>query len=124
MPEVQDVNGNCVAYPSAGENAANDYGNIGYVPPIALTLDGFGTLYIADCDEIRSVSPSGTITRVIGGWPLPCSGESCPGGTDPAADVVIAGVQGVVVHGSSLVFGVPAVNSDDTFTGYIASLRF
>lgn len=124
MPEVQDVDGNCVAYPSAGENAANDYGNIGYVPPIALTLDGFGTLYIADCDEIRSVSPSGTITRVIGGWPLPCSGESCPGGTDPAADVVIAGVQGVVVHGSSLVFGVPAVNSDDTFTGYIASLRF
>ncbi len=123
MPEIQDVNGNCVTYPAVGENAANDYGNIGYVPPIALALDRSGNLYIADCDEIRRVSPSGTITRVLGGWPLPCNGESCPGGTDPAADVVIAGVQGLVVHGSSLVFGVPAVNSDDTYTGYIASLR-
>ena len=50
--------------------------------------------------------------------------RSSAAGAVAAADVVIAGVQGVVVHGSSLVFGVPAVNSDDTFTGYIASLRF
>ena len=46
------------------------------MPPIALALDRSGNLYIADCDEIRRVSPSGTITRVLGGWPLPCNGES------------------------------------------------
>ena len=124
MPEIENVNGNCVTYPSAGDNIADDYDINGYVPPIALAVDDSGNLYIADCDEIRRVSPSGTITSVLGGWPLPCQGASCPGGTAPAADVVVAGVQGVVVHGSSLVFGIPAVNSDGTYSGYIGSIKF
>jgi sugar lactone lactonase YvrE len=123
MPEIEDINGNCVTYPSSTDNIADDYDINNYVPPIALALDDSGNLYIADCDEIRRVSPAGRITRVLGGWPLPCQGGSCPGGTDPADDVVVAGVQGVVVHGSSLVFGVPAVNSDHTYAGYIATLK-
>jgi sugar lactone lactonase YvrE len=124
MPEIQNINGNCVTYPSAGDNIAFDYDINDYVPPIALAVDDSGDLYIADCDEIRRVSPSGLITRVLGGWPLPCQGASCIGGTAPAADVVVVGVQGVVVHGSTLVFGIPAVNSDDTYAGYIGSIKF
>jgi sugar lactone lactonase YvrE len=95
----------CTAAPSCGDGGAATAAQLGF--PQAVAVDRSGDVYIADTgdNEVRKVSPRGTITRVAGNGSACTSAPACgdggaalraslnaPGGlaVDAAGDVYIA----------------------------------
>ena len=93
----------CSAPPACGDGGPASEAQLSF--PDGVAVDRSGNVYIADTgdNEIRKVSPNGTITRLAGNG-VACSTPPACGDGGPAASAQLATPFGVAVDGSGNVY--------------------
>jgi sugar lactone lactonase YvrE len=93
----------CATAPSCGDNGVATAALLNF--PGGIVVDPAGNAYVADAgdNEVRKISPSGTITRIAGSGKL-CSVPSACGDGGPAISADLSGPDGVAITPGGALF--------------------